>query len=120
MDRAPSPTLRVPLHVVILSDDDGTRTAGVDSKALSAWVEFANHVFSPAGIRFDFAPETETSTLRTSALNNLPGPPVPEWPQVKPLGDRIAAAHAGTIVALIRHGPGDRLNRPGFSGGSGV
>ena len=44
------PTL-IPLQVVQLVDDDGSRQATVTVQEMSAWIRFANSVFSAAAIR---------------------------------------------------------------------
>ena len=44
------PTL-IPLQVVQLADDDGSRQATVTVQEMRAWIRFANSAFSAAAIR---------------------------------------------------------------------
>lgn len=110
------PVIRVAIQAVVVSDDDGARQAPVDTRELAASVDFANRTFERAGVRFDFSVDRDVTTVRSSLLNDLAAPPVPNWAQLKPLGDRVAAHHPGKIVVLLRHGPGSRSVGDGFAG----
>jgi hypothetical protein len=116
MDRVVTPLIRVPLQAIVVGDDDGGRRARVDPIELAASVDFANRTFAPAGIRFDFSVEENVGAVDCTLLNDLPAPPVPNWAEVKVVGDRVAADYPGTIVVLLRHGPGDRPAGNGFAG----
>lgn len=111
-----APTIRVPLRAIVVRDDDGARPARVDLEELAAAVAFANRTFAPAGIRFDSSPRAHVAELASSRLNDLAAPPVPEWREVKSLGDAVAARYPGSIVVLLRHGPGGRPAGNGFAG----
>jgi hypothetical protein len=108
--------LVVPVHAIVIRDDDGSRKARVDPAELRRWVEFANGPFAAVGIHFEFDPDRDVSAIASTSLNDLPAPPVPRWPRVKQLGDRLAARHPGKLVMLLRHGPGDRPAANGFAG----
>lgn len=107
------PLLDVQLLAFRVSDDDGGRAARVAPAHIQRWVDFANDVYRPAGIRFHFDP-LELRALRSTLLNDTMGSG-PSWPQAKWAADQVAERHPDRLVLFFRHGPGAQATGLGFS-----
>lgn len=108
------PVITIPVHALRVADDDGGRPAVVTADQVKQWVDFANKVYSPAGIRFDFNPDSDWSPLNNTAVNNM----LVDQRESRTsslLGNEIAAEHPGKLAILIRHGPGKRPTYSGFA-----
>lgn len=108
--------VRVPIRAVVVRDDDGGRRARVTPSQFVQWVEFANQAFREAGIQFAFDPSADIDEIRCSALNDAMGASDGNWPDVKALGNEIAARNPGRLVVLVRHGPGAAGTGAAFAG----
>lgn len=100
---APRRRYRLPIHAIKVSDDDGRRPADITPEQAGEWVDKANEVFAPAGIRFVFRADAngpDWSEIHDTALNNLQA-------------DRAAVLYAAVeaakypdkIVVVFRNGP---------------
>jgi hypothetical protein len=114
--KPPVPLLVVPIQAVRVADDDGGREARVTPQQVANWVEFANHVYGPAGVRFEFEPnEGGFVLLRSSAINYINGTNQKNWAAMKAHADSISARYPGRLVIFFRWGPGARDTGQGFS-----
>jgi hypothetical protein len=112
----PVPIYTVRIAAVRVSDDDGQRAARVTPAQVTAWLAFANDVFRPAGVRFDFHPDAgDWTELRNSGLNGLAGTDQDDWPLRKREADDVAATFPDQLVVFFRHGPGGFATGGGFS-----
>ena len=91
------------MQAVLLEDEDGSNAADVPAGRLMQWVEHANHVFAPAGIRIYFDPGTNLTRLASDALNNAAGPSDPLWGAAITEGNAYAAASGGRAVVFFRN-----------------
>ena len=91
IDHAAAATVRVPLQAVVVDDDDGSRRARVEPRALVDAVEFANRTFAAVGIVFDFSPDLDVATVESTRLDDVGGPPVLDWAEVNRADNRVAA-----------------------------
>lgn len=107
------PVLDVRLIGFRVSDDDGGRAARIAPAHIQRWVAFANDVFRPAGIRFQFEPH-ELRTLRSTSINDAMGFG-PHWPEAKRAADAVAGRHPDRLAIFFRHGPGEQATGLGFS-----
>lgn len=111
---ASPPTIEFPVRVVQVSDDDGRREASISKEEVAHWVDFANRVFRDARIRFRFD-ASEWSYVRSTLLNKSTGVEDVRWRQERSYGNRVAAAHAGRLVVLVRFGQARNQGANGFS-----
>jgi hypothetical protein len=94
------------LHVVALTDDDGTGHAfSATPAAFATLVGRLNNVFSGTGIRLRFNAATDWTTRADTKLNQEQS----GWRQT---AEQIAAARPKKIVLFLRWGP-DPANRTG-------
>ncbi|MFC1853309.1 M43 family zinc metalloprotease [candidate division CSSED10-310 bacterium] len=107
--------LKVSIHVVIVSNDNGQRIARVTPSQFSRWVEFANRTYQDAKIHFDFSPSTNVSFLKSSILNRVTGINDANWKEAKILGNKIAAGFMDSLVVFCRFGPDEGPTGAGFS-----
>ena len=107
--------LRVRIQALIVSDDDGGRTARVTPQQISQWVDFANRTFEAAGIRFDFSPTKGVAPLNSTVINSVTGSSDTNWREARRLGNEIAARFPDATVVFFRYGPGDRPTGAAFS-----
>jgi hypothetical protein len=113
---APTPVLAARILAIRLSDDDGSRAARITPEQVSAWLEFANQAFHPAGVRFDFdGGPGDFQALRSSLLNRLDDTSE-SWPQSKGAADELAARFPDRLVVFFRHGEGRSATGYAFSG----
>jgi Pregnancy-associated plasma protein-A. len=112
LDREPLKKFR--LQAIVLADDDGSRTAAAAGFQIQRWVDYANEAWRLARFRFEFDPR-RIVTLRHTRLNRMMGEEDGDWPEVRGIGDRIAARFPGRIVVFFRHGPGEEPTGRGFS-----
>ena len=111
----PSIPPNVPIRAVIVSDDDGARTARVTPRQISQWVDFANRTFAAAGIHFDFSPTRGVTPLNNTVINRITGSSDTNWNEAKRLGNEIAARFPDALVVFFRYGPGEHPTGAGFS-----
>ena len=95
----------VHIQVVQLADDDGGRRATADPQAITRWVDFANKVYAPVGLRLEFDPRRDWATLNNTAANSMNVDPRPPHVSGR-LGSGIAAWYPGKLVVFIRYGSG--------------
>jgi hypothetical protein len=109
----------VPLQVVQLTDDDGSRQAGVTAQEMQAWIRFANKAFSVAGIRFSHqGNRSDTLLLRNTVLNRMdPTDWNGSFREACGHADRVVARYPGKLVVFIRWGTGP--NPTGGANGGG-
>ena len=110
-----SAQLRVRIQAVIVSDDNGSRTARVTPQQISQWVDFANRTFKTARIHFDFSRTIDVTSLNSTIMNSITGTSDTNWKEAKRLGNEIAAGFPDALVVFFRYGPDDRPTGGGFS-----
>jgi hypothetical protein len=101
------PTL-IPLQVVQLADDDGSRQATVTIQEMHAWIRFASRAFSAAGIRLSYqGNRSDTVFLRNTVLNGMdPTDWNGSFREACGQADRVVARYPGKLVVFIRWGTG--------------
>jgi streptogramin lyase len=107
---APTPVLTLPVHAVVLSDNNGSRAAVITPQQVKQWLDRAGQVYAAAGIQFKFNPSVkgpDWSTMKSTLLNNLYGDSDPNWLQKRDAANDVADQHRGKIVLLFRQGPLD-------------
>ena len=112
---APAPLLEARIAAIRLADDDGKRQADVSPRLITRWVDFANQVFWPAGIRFRFdADGGDFIDVRSSVLNRIDH----RQPDAaaKRAGDQLAARFPERLVVLFHTGRRDTPSGGGYSG----
>ncbi len=97
------PYIEVPIQAVVVSDDDGSRATPITYDKIKAWVDKANEVWAPAGIRFLFTPQ-DMSTLANTLVNGLAGPTYEIWPAQRAAANQVAAQYPGKLVVFFRWG----------------
>jgi hypothetical protein len=102
----PDHPVDVPVRAVVVSDEDGGRRARVTATQFARWVEFANHAFRDARVRFTFDGRADLDEIRCTTLNDTSGAGDPSWSTAKKLGNELADRFSGRLVVLVRHGPG--------------
>jgi hypothetical protein len=108
------PYIEVPLQAVLVSDDDGSYPVQIGPTQIQVWVDRANVIYAPAGIRFLFNPE-ETVEVQSTLLNNTAGNQDPAWDQEVAAGNTLAAAHPGRLMVIFRRGSGSNRLGGAFS-----
>ncbi len=97
----------VPLQVIQLANDDGSRQSLVTADEMLAWVGFANKAFSPAGVNFSFGDRGNTEdhvTHKSTLLNEMMAEDA-NFFTVAREADRLAAKYPGKLTVFIRWGP---------------
>ncbi len=107
----------VTLEAVRVSDDDGSRPAAIDHRGISEWVAFANEVYASAGIRFIWDASAELEQIHSTTLNNAAFGDEAHWPEVKRLGNEVAARVQPAVPLLFRHGPEPHPTGQSWAGG---
>jgi hypothetical protein len=71
----------VHLHAVRVADNDGLRAANITRLQVKSWVDYANQVYSVAGVRFAFDPNNQDdwSAVNDTMLNNMMGTGDANW-----------------------------------------
>ncbi len=98
------------IQAIRVADDDGGRQANAAAELLVPMVEFANRVYAPAGIQFEYDPATDFTDLYDTNVNNSMGwglgdePWDPVWLTA---ANAAATQHPDRLVVFYRHGPGD-------------
>lgn len=106
----------IPVQAVILSDDDGARTADISDEEIFRFVDTANTVYADAGIQFEFIPDdANPARINSTVLNHMTGPESPDWRDVKNAGNAVARKYPGKMLVFFRHGPGNKPVETGFS-----
>ena len=73
----PGPLI-VPIHAILVSDDDGDRTTvPMTAEQGTPWVEFANDTYRPAAV--SRTTRASCSRLRSTRVNNMEGTSDREW-----------------------------------------
>ncbi|MFO0972541.1 MAG: M43 family zinc metalloprotease [Phycisphaerae bacterium] len=112
-----APPTHVPIVAIVISDDDGSRTATTSPDNVRTWLEFANRVFAPAGIAFDFAGDaSDFLTLRDSVINRLVGDVQADWHAAQRHSIAIASRHPTQVVLFFRYGPDPLPTGASFGG----
>jgi hypothetical protein len=110
------PELVVPLVAVKVTDDGGGRAAEITAEQFGQWVDFANAVYTPIGVRFTFSPaQGDFVSVESTVLNNIHGAEQEHWIAARRRADAVAARYPGRLVVFIRHGSGSRGTGRGFS-----
>lgn len=108
-------TVHLRLHVIRLSDDNGTRLAAITPPEMLLWVQEANAAFarSNAGIKLHFHASTDGpdwEVRKSTTLNRL-GSNGDGWSAA----NAVAAQHPGKVVVLVRHGDAKDPTGNGFA-----
>jgi hypothetical protein len=116
VQEAAAPLLTVRIQAVRVANDDGQRAARVTAADVASWLAFANDVYRPAGVRFDFRPaEGDFVDRRSSVINGLVGDEQPDWRAAKRAANVLAAEYPDRLVIFFRWGPDDFATGGGFS-----
>ena len=99
---------------MLVSDDDGSYPVRIDYAQIKIWVDRANVIYAPAGIRFLFTPEDMVETQNT-LLNNMISNQDPAWEQEVAAGNALAAAYPGKLTLIFRRGNGTNWLGGAFS-----
>jgi hypothetical protein len=93
------------IQAVLLSDDDGSNPVNMSGAEVTTWLNYANKVYAPAFIHFNFDPAADCATKNSTELNQK------QPPQDK--ANAEAAKYPGKIVVFFRA----RANGNGYSWG---
>lgn len=112
---AAAQTVHLRLHVIRLSDDNGTRLASITPSEMLSWVQEANAAFarSNAGIRIHFyasADGPDWEVRKSTALNRLASDGT-GWPAA----NAVAAQYPAKVVVFVRHGDKTGATGNGFA-----
>ncbi len=113
----PAGPLVVTLEAFRVSDDDGSRPAAISHRGIAKWVEFANEVYAPTGIRFAWDASAELEQIQSTTLNNATFSDEANWPEVKRLGNAVAARVHPAVPLLFRHGAKSEPTGRSWAGG---
>ncbi len=107
--------LYLPVQIIRVADDDGSREARLSPLEAFAWLEAANDVYGPQGIWFTFDPFTSFTTVRSTLINGMMGTGDPNWDAERRAANQAAAAFPGKLVIIARWGPAPAPDGGGFS-----
>jgi hypothetical protein len=118
-----TPQFVLRVQVVRLADDDGRRPANLTPTQFREWVRFANRIYRPAGVRFEFDPNLngEDWTPHNSTILNSYEPlsaglvDRQTTEAARKAADRLTAKFPRRLVVLARHGVGEKPSGSGFS-----
>jgi hypothetical protein len=116
--KLPPAKFTIPVHAIRVSDDDGSRLTPISPVQVKAWVDYANGVFAPAGVRFRFDPRADGpdwTELKHTAINSMAGGADANWRESARAANAEAAGRPGKLVVFLRHGPGKNPTGGGFS-----
>lgn len=104
--RAPALT---PVRVTALrvSDDNGQRQTLISPEEVSRWLQFADSVYKPAGLRFVFDPEKDFHDLKSTRINNTMPAGLDRRADLTDVSldmRRVAASYPKTLVVFFRWG----------------
>jgi hypothetical protein len=109
------PVLVARIRAIALSDDDGGRPTNVDEAQVARWVAFANDIYRPAGIRFEFsAAKGDLMHIKNTALNSLDVHT--DWARMEKMGNQVSALLPDRLVVFFRHGADEDATGAGFAG----
>jgi len=112
---SPAASITVPLQIIRVADDDGARETHLSALEVLGWVDYANEVYGPAGVRFTFDPLTDFTTVRSTLINNMTGISDANWDAERRAANQAAACFPGKLVIIGRWGPGPYATGGGFS-----
>lgn len=117
---AKSPTVKftIPIHAVRVSDTDGGRLTSISPVQVKSWVDYANDIYAPIGVRFRFDPRVDGpdwSELKHTVINSMAGNADANWRESVQAANAEAAKRPGKLVVFFRHGPGMNPTGGGFS-----
>ncbi|MCC6971433.1 MAG: hypothetical protein IT434_14560 [Phycisphaerales bacterium] len=110
----------VRVTAVRVSDDDGRRQTPVSPDEVSRWLQFADLVYKPAGMRFVFDPEKDFHDLKSTRINNTMPAGVDKRADLTDVSldmRRIAAGYPKTLVVFFRWGNASTPTGNSFSSG---
>ena len=113
--QSPPIALTVPLQIVRVTDDDGSRQTHLSALEVLGWVNFANAVYAPANVQFTFDPLSDLTTVPSTLINNMTGTGDANWDAERRAANQVAASFPGKLVILARWGPGSGASGAGFS-----
>lgn len=103
-----APSTVMPLQVVQLSNDDGSRLARTTVAEMKTWVKFANKAFAPAGIRLEYRGDrADTVVLKNTTLNGIdPRDWNGSFRESSVQAQAVAERYPGKLVIFSRWGAG--------------
>ena len=106
----------VPVQIIRVSDDDGSRQASTTPADVLQWVSYANNVFWPAGVAliYNGSPQDFTD-LKSTLINNMVGDGDANWVQARDYANSVSHQYPGKLVVFSRFGPGATATGGGFS-----
>lgn len=119
---APITRALTPVRVTALrvSDDDGRRQTLISPDEVSRWLQFADSVYKPAGIRFVFDSEKDFHDLKSTRINNTMPAGLDRRADLTDVSldmRRIAASYPKTLVVFFRWGSASTPTGNSFSSG---
>jgi hypothetical protein len=108
------PYLDVPLQAVLVTDDDGSHAVVISYDQIKVWVDRANTIYAPAGIRFSFSLQ-DMITINSSLLNNMISNQDVPWDAEVATANKVAANHPGKLTVFFRRGSGENPLGGAFS-----
>ena len=107
--------LTVRLQAIQVSDDGGGRAARITPQQVELWVDKANEIFAKASVRYEYDPDSDFATLKSTLLNDMTGDTDANWKREVDDGNRVAAKYAGKLAVFFIHGPDQGPTGGGFS-----
>ncbi len=101
----------IPLHVIALSDDDGSRGNTITPAEFAAVVEDMNDLYQPAGIQFTFDASSDWEERWDTDLNSMQNGGTGWWE----LPNEVAWHYPGKLVVYLRWGPNQQIAGNGFA-----
>lgn len=84
------------IQAILLRDDNGSNPVNINGAQVTKWVDYANKVFAPDFIRFNFDPAADCATLNKTLLNQA------DLPSHLTEANAEAARYPGKIVVFFR------------------
>jgi hypothetical protein len=84
------------VQAILLRDDNGSNPVNITAAQITTWLNYANQVFAPNFIRFNFDPVADCATLNSTLLNQQ------DLPSHQKEANAEAAKYPGKIVVFFR------------------
>lgn len=101
----PSAATVIPIRVVRLADNDGSRQANITTENVIDWVISANEVFAPARFGFSYDPASGLVDLSDTVLNRWSDREDTRWLDRVLRANQLASTYPGELLVLIPRGP---------------
>ncbi len=108
----------VPVHAFKVANDDGTKACSITPAQVAQWLAYANVVYAPAGLHFEFDPDAagpDWSEINSTLINQMAGVGDAQWTQERDAANAAAASVPNKLAVFFRYGPGSGATGGGFS-----